>query len=313
MHIEVICTGDEVLTAVAAMLKRSVRTVDYVLRKALRPEADERYPSVDAFANDIRALLESRPVDARSGDRWYRVRKFLSRHRVAATAALIIVGSLSAGLYVVNRERTIAERRFQEVRELANKFIALDGPLRELPGTTKVRSQIVSESLVYLERLGQEARGDAELSLEIGNAYLQVAEVQGVPLVANLGDYAEAEETLKKADSFVDSVLASDGANRRALFSSARIQRDWMALVDMQDRRISKIGAMGTALSNMSMNTGGLAGQNRIGFGAGVQGGQAAFAVGFQHAFNGNRASVSISGSFTNGESSAGVGGGLSW
>jgi serine/threonine-protein kinase len=53
--------------------------LDYILRKALRMEPEERYASVDAFANDIRALLESRPVEARSGDTWYRTRKFLRR------------------------------------------------------------------------------------------------------------------------------------------------------------------------------------------------------------------------------------------
>ena len=46
---------------------------------------------------------------------------------------------------------------------------------------------------------------------------------------------------------------------------------------------------------------------------AGFQGGQSAFAVGYQHAFNNNRASVSVTGSFSNGETSAGVGAGLSW
>src|SRR5450759_515422 len=32
--------------------------VDYILRRALRSEPEDRYPSVEALANDVRALLE---------------------------------------------------------------------------------------------------------------------------------------------------------------------------------------------------------------------------------------------------------------
>jgi serine/threonine protein kinase/tetratricopeptide (TPR) repeat protein len=211
--------------------------LDYILRKALRPEPEDRYASVDAVASDIRAVLESRPVEARSGDRWYRSRKFLLRHRLQVGAAVLIVVSLSVGLYIANRERVIAQRRFQQVRQLANQFIALDADLRLLPGTTTIRRHVVSESLGYLEQLGREAGRDADLSFEIGNAYRQVGEVLGVPNVANLGQYSDAEQTLGKGDAFIDRVLASLPSDRRAWLTSAQIQRDWMALLDYQDRR----------------------------------------------------------------------------
>jgi serine/threonine protein kinase len=46
------------------------KDLDCILRKALRVELEERYPSVDALADDIRSLLDGRPVAARSGDVW---------------------------------------------------------------------------------------------------------------------------------------------------------------------------------------------------------------------------------------------------
>ena len=98
----------------------------YILRKALRAEPSERYASVEAFANDVQAFLEWRPVQARSGDLWYRSRRFLRRYRAAAASMLAVVVALSAGLYAVNRERAVAERRFQQVRQLANKVLDLD-------------------------------------------------------------------------------------------------------------------------------------------------------------------------------------------
>src|SRR6185369_10031077 len=56
------------------------RDLDFVLRKALRKEPDERYASVEELADDLRAFLEWRPVRARSGNAWYRTRKFARRY-----------------------------------------------------------------------------------------------------------------------------------------------------------------------------------------------------------------------------------------
>lgn len=113
--------------------------IDYILRKALRTEPEERYASLDAFANDIRALLESRPVEARSGNVWYRSRKFLRRYWLPVAAAILAIAGPSAGLWMSNRERAIAQRRFLEVRQLANKLFDMDAQARQLPGSTKTR------------------------------------------------------------------------------------------------------------------------------------------------------------------------------
>jgi tetratricopeptide (TPR) repeat protein len=224
---------------------------DYILRKALREEPEGRYASVDALASDVDALLEVRPVDARAGDRWYRAQKWLRRNRMPVAAAALVLVSLSAGLFVANRQRAIAERRFQQVRQLANRFIALDAQIRSLEGATKVRSQIVSDALVYLASLGREASNDTELMLEIGNAYLQVARVQGIPFVPNLGLVPEAEDSLRNADTFIDGVLAKDPANRQALLTSAQIAHDRMALVDVEGRRTDALTQAGRAANQL--------------------------------------------------------------
>src|SRR5215468_8146581 len=88
---------------------------------------------------------------------------------------------LSAGLYSANRERAIAERRFLEVRQLANKLFDIDAAVRRSPGTTKARRLIVDTSPEYLRRLAADARGDPGLGLDVGSAYMRVARVQAVP------------------------------------------------------------------------------------------------------------------------------------
>ena len=211
--------------------------IGFVVRKALRVEPDERYSTVDAFAEDVRAFLENRPVRARAGNAWYRARKFVRRYWVPVTASAVAVIGLSTGLYIANRERSIAEQRFLQVRQLANKVFDIDVAIRNIPGTTKARQLIVSTSLEYLNKVGAEARGDKDLMLEIGSAYVQLAHVQGVPINPNLGQYASADESLRKADELVESVLKSDARNGAALLTSATIAHDRMALADSQNKR----------------------------------------------------------------------------
>jgi len=213
------------------------RDIAFVVRKALRAEPDERYPTVDAFAQDIRAFLENRPVGARAGNAWYRARKFVRRYWVPVTAGAVAAIGLSAGLYIANRERAVAEQRFLQVRQLANKVFDIDVAIRNTPGTIKARQLIVSTSLEYLQKVGAEVRGDKSLALEIGSAYIQLAQIQGIPVNSNLGDMAAADESLRKADGLVEAVVKSDPRDRKALLTSATIAHDRMMLADTQGKR----------------------------------------------------------------------------
>ena len=211
------------------------------MQKALRAEPEERYATVDAFANDVRAFLEHRPVQARSGDLWYRARRFVRRYWIPCSAALLALTSLSAGLYVANRERATAQRRFAQVRKLANEFIAIDKDVRDVPGTTKARSKIVSTSLEYLAGLGAEASGDKDLSLEIAKAYVLVAHAQGVPVNSNLGQTAQAEESLRKADAFTETVFKADPNDPRGVWLSSIIAHDRMVLAGTLNRNADAV------------------------------------------------------------------------
>src|SRR5262245_8276021 len=119
--------------------------IDYILRKALRYEPEERYASVEALANDVRAFLDLRPVQARSGDAWYRTRRFLRRHWLPASAGALAIISLSLGLWIAIRERTVAQMRFTQVRNLAGRLIFdLHDEITEVPGATRARDKLAS-------------------------------------------------------------------------------------------------------------------------------------------------------------------------
>ncbi len=248
MSLAIASAGTEAATTAAETrattpdgLQRQLRgDLDTIVGKALKKDPAERYSSVAAFADDLRRHLRHEPISARPDTITYRIGKFVRRNRagvaVAAVTLFLVIASLSAGLYVANRQRAIAQKRFLEARQLANKFIDLDEKIRGLPGSTKVRHQIVSDTLQYLTALGQEASGDKDLSLEIAQAYVQTAHVQGDPTSPNLGLFSDAETSLKNAERFIEPVLAKDPQNRKALLLSSTIAHDQMILADVQGR-----------------------------------------------------------------------------
>jgi tetratricopeptide (TPR) repeat protein len=161
----------------------------------------------------------------------------LRRHWVSATAAALVVASLSAGLYIANRERAVAERRFAQLRQLSNRVIDLDLAIRTLPGSVEARHRLVAASLEYLENLSREARGNLDLAKEISDGYWRLARIQGVSAEFNLGDPVTAETSLKKAEMLIEPVLASRPEDRTAVLRSAAIAHDRMILADNEERR----------------------------------------------------------------------------
>ena len=82
-------------------------------------------------------------MEARSGNTWYRTRKFLRRYWIPVSAAALVIASLAGGLYVANRQRVIAERRFLQLRQLSNKVFELDKAIRNLTGSTEASQRMV--------------------------------------------------------------------------------------------------------------------------------------------------------------------------
>ncbi|MDZ7636803.1 MAG: hypothetical protein U5J83_00880 [Bryobacterales bacterium] len=203
---------------------------------ATREEARDRYSSADVLAADLRALLEHRVVEARRGSTAYTVRRFFRRHWVSVSAGSVTVAALAAGLLVAHAERAVAERRFNEVRQLSKELFDLDGEISALPGSTQARHKLVSTSLAYLERLRPDALQDRSLALEIGSGYLRVARAQGVPSAPNLGQAEEAERSLGKARELLNLVRAAEPENREALLLSLQIAQDGMILAEVGRR-----------------------------------------------------------------------------
>ena len=195
--------------------------LDNILLKALRREPERRYLSAEALANDIERYLDGLPVLARNGNFRYRAGKFVRRHQGAVIAACVAVLALIAGTvttsweaHAARVERERAERRFNDVRRVANSLLFdVQDAIRDLPDAAGARQLIAAKATEFLDNLAPDAGNDPALERELGSSYERLGDVQaqqGLP--GARATYRKAMEIREKAtaENPADSDLKRD-------------------------------------------------------------------------------------------------------
>lgn len=192
--------------------RRITGDLDTIVLTAIKKQPERRYANADAFADDIRRYFANEPIRARPDTVGYRTRKFLRRNTIGVAAALSVVlalaGGLAASLWqarIADRERALAEQRFDDVRVLAHGMLYdLNDALLKLPGSTPARKVLVLHVRDYLRKLSNEADTPLSLRRELASAWLRVGELQGGG-ESNIGDmngallsYAQALKQIER-------------------------------------------------------------------------------------------------------------------
>jgi eukaryotic-like serine/threonine-protein kinase len=199
--------------------------LDNIMLMALRKEPGRRYQSVEQFSEDIRRHLEALPVQARKDTLGYRAAKFVRRNKAATAAAALVFVTLLGGIIATTweahrarlqeafavAEKTVAERRFNDVRKLAHSVLFdYHDAIKDLPGATRVRERLVKDAVAYLDSLAREASGDPALQHELASAYERVGDVRGLAYSASLGDRAGAMDSYLKALRIREAVVKAN-------------------------------------------------------------------------------------------------------
>jgi len=214
-------------------LRRLLRgDLDRILLKTLRKEPERRYGSAARIVEDLERHLEGRPVEARADSAGYRMRKYVSRHRVgvgaAAIAVLSLLGGTAAAVTQAGRATRQAELAARQ-RDLMLDLFRLSDPAyaqgdtisaREIldRGTERIEKEFGQEpvmqaamlsdaaeiyaSLGMFDRAEELARRGLDLRLEhLGERSLDVSEsyAQVGRLLAAEGDREGAIELLQRA------------------------------------------------------------------------------------------------------------------
>jgi non-specific serine/threonine protein kinase/serine/threonine-protein kinase len=204
--------------------------LDTIVMTAMQKEAERRYPSAQALAEDIRRYLDGLPLLARRDTIRYRTVKYVRRHKAGvAAAAATFVGLIAGGGVAIWQaaeaatEREAAERRFHDVRDLANALLfELDEALTALPGATYSRQLLMKRVLQYLDNLSNSRFADTALRRELAVAYERSGDVQGGAKSANLGDSAGALQSYRKAVEFFERLAREHPQDLQFLRDLAR-------------------------------------------------------------------------------------------
>ena len=118
---------------------------------------------------------------------------------VAATLVLATLVSVAFAV-AADRQRVLADRRFDDVRALANTLLFdLNDRIETLPGSTDARRRLVETGLQYLDAIARDSNLDPELQAELADGYLRIGDILGNPRRANLGDPEAAIENYEQS------------------------------------------------------------------------------------------------------------------
>jgi tetratricopeptide (TPR) repeat protein len=203
--------------SVVAQNKGLAGDLDAIVLKALRREPAQRYATVEAFANDLQATLEQRPVSAREGTRRYLIGRFALRHKWPIAAGSAVLIALGAGLGIAESqrreavaERARAERHLASVRTLASSLIFdVHDDILNLSGATPARKKLIEQAERYLSALALEPGADAALIREQAQAYLRLGNLRGASNAQSLGDPMGALANYDRALGLLDKVAPS--------------------------------------------------------------------------------------------------------
>jgi tetratricopeptide (TPR) repeat protein len=183
-------------------LMRELRgDLDWIVMKALEKDRIRRYSTPMDLAADIRRHMMHQPVEASPPSTPYRIGKFIRRHRLGVSAALLILITLAAGIVGTTAGLLRARREAGTARQVVR---LMSGILEGLtPGDpTGYDSPIPTLLERGAERVDQELRGQplvaAELKTIIGHVHRQ------------LGDYDRANALFEQGLSLRRRNLGED-------------------------------------------------------------------------------------------------------
>lgn len=203
------------LANVAALKRVLAGDLSALVRKAVALRPQDRYASINEYADELQRWREHRPLAIRGDDPLYRARKFARRHRLAVgvAVAVAVAGILGAGLAL--RQHRIAVRETQATAAVSRLFASTLG-MATLSGL----GSAPFSSKALLDKTERELRGLPldEHPLLHARSLATLARSYAV-----LGDYRHAQRLADQAQATLGDARDDEGsiaATRLAMLNS---------------------------------------------------------------------------------------------
>jgi tRNA A-37 threonylcarbamoyl transferase component Bud32 len=189
--------------------------LDTIVLKALQKDPANRYPTADAFNQDLQRYLDGAAVLARPDAVAYRVGKFIRRHRVGVAVTALVALSLGAGLAGTvwqARQATKQAERAQAVQDFLIGLFDEADPAKAQGRELTARQMVDRGQRDLLVKLADQPRLHALLDGVLVNLYTKLG---------------EENKALPLAEAQRDLTLGLDGAGSLgygdALYALARV------------------------------------------------------------------------------------------
>lgn len=201
-----------------------------IMAKACAAEEAARYGGVPELLADLARREGHFPLAARGPDWRYGMRLLVRRRWKALMlggALALLAGAAGAGLLLAERQKIEAEARFDDARGTSRYLLyTLYDQLERLPGALPLRREVAQTAQHYLDRLAASAATSSTVRIEAAEGLLRLAQVQGSPLGANLGQPEKARANIDRVLRLLDDAGA---AAPRTLVAQARLDSAWLA------------------------------------------------------------------------------------
>lgn len=196
------------------------RELEVVVARAMDRERERRYADVEAFAADLVAVLQRRPIRARRLGVALRMRRWCQRHRITSTAvaALCLAAVVSVAAFGwrernLNRDLQAAVQRADEGFEAALTAIHSllvrvgEDRLRYVPAARRVAIESLAEACTMYRRLLPAHLDSVRLRVDGARAQSRLAD-----LLLRDGRGEEARRALSEGVAWLDGGLERDPA-----------------------------------------------------------------------------------------------------
>lgn len=197
--------------------------LDNIVAKALKKQAQERYLSVPALADDLAAYLTHQPVSARPDSFAYRAKKFIRRNQVPVLAGSLAAIAIVAGLLTALWQANIANERRQEADQQAQAALLARKEAEAQSERANRESAETKRQAARAEAALQTARDEtarAETNAEAAQKQTRLAEQRA----------AEAQASRRLADASAQDAKAQSA---KATAQSQRAEAVQTFLLDM--------------------------------------------------------------------------------
>jgi serine/threonine protein kinase/tetratricopeptide (TPR) repeat protein len=214
-----------------------------IILRSIAKLPEERYPTAQHLADDLRRFLEDRPVQARRPTLVMRLRKWARRHQAAVVTAgvslSLLLATAVALLAISNSfirresdqtraEKLRADENLARAEQAVEDYLTriAEDPQLKAANFHDLRKKLLTSAVQFLEEFARQKRDDPQAEHQRANAYQQLALVRAETgeFELAIANYEQARAILTELSGLPEAQGSSGGNATSVKAASCRLE-----------------------------------------------------------------------------------------